>query len=108
MPLHLSENSHQSKHDFSLTGLGDSFSQLVQIPMSSSLQISTFPPQNGHGKNSGTGRMNFDIPGHVTGLLSLISFLHLPQRFELLGVAGFLITNTTVIKGNLKSSLSWV
>lgn len=63
--LHLSAYSHQSKQDSSFSGLPNSFSHVSQIPRSSSLQISTFPPQLGQGKYEGVGRTNLFIPGQV-------------------------------------------
>jgi hypothetical protein len=64
--LHLSACSHQSRHDFSFSGLTTSLLHVSHVPTSSSLQISTFPPQLGHGKYSGTGRTNFLMPGQVS------------------------------------------
>jgi len=76
--LHLSAYWHQSRHDGSFSGLPTSLSHVSHTPVSSSLQISTLPPQSGHGKYAGTGRRNFFMPGHVATLepVNFYSSLH--------------------------------
>lgn len=64
--LHLSAYSHQSRHDCSFSDLPSSLLQVSHVPTSSSLQISTSPPQLGQVKFSGTGLTNFFIPGQVS------------------------------------------
>ncbi len=66
--LHLSAYSHQSRHDCSFSDLPSSLLQVSHVPTSSSLQISTSPPQLGQVKFSGTGLTNFFIPGQVSKL----------------------------------------
>ena len=66
--LHLSAYWHQSRQDGSFSGLPTSLLHVSHTPVSSSLQISTLPPQWGHGKYSGLGRRNFFIPGHDSAL----------------------------------------
>jgi hypothetical protein len=74
--LHLSANSHQSRQDCCFSGLATSLLQVSHTPVSSSLQISTLPPQSGHGKYSGLGRRNFLMPGHVA--FELVNFYSSP------------------------------
>jgi hypothetical protein len=84
--LHLSAYWHQSRQDCSFSGLPTSLLHVSHTPVSSSLQISTLPPQLGHGKYAGTGRRNFFMPGHVSALeLVNYSSLHgnLIKRFFL-------------------------
>jgi hypothetical protein len=79
--LHLSAYWHQSRQDGSFSGLPTSLPHMSHIPVSSSLQISTLPPQWGHGKYSGLGRRNFRMPGHVAAL-KLVNFSSsLPLHF---------------------------
>jgi hypothetical protein len=71
--LHLSAYWHQSRQDGSFSGLPTSLPHVSHTPVSSSLQISTLPPQLGHAKYAGTGRRNFFMPGHVAAL-ELVNF----------------------------------
>ena len=75
--LHLSANSHQSRQDGSFSCLSTSLPHMSQIPVSSSLHISTLPAQLGHGKYSGLGRRNFLMPGHDSEL-ELVTFFSSP------------------------------
>jgi hypothetical protein len=76
--LHLSAYWHQSRQEASFSGLPTSLLHVSHTPVSSSLQISTLPPQFGHGKYAGTGRRNFFMPGHVSAfeLFNFYSSLH--------------------------------
>ncbi len=66
--LHLSANSHQSRHDAAFSCLLTSLPQMSHSAVSSSVQISTLPAQLGHWIYSGLGRRKFLIPGHDSGL----------------------------------------
>ena len=75
--LHLSANSHQSRHDAAFSCLLTSLPQMSHSAVSSSVQISTLPAQLGHWIYSGLGRRKVLIPGHDSGL-RFSNLFHLP------------------------------